>query len=90
MIKYALLPIAGLMMAGIAHAQPAEAINSQILLKTTSSWDGTPYVAYPQGQPELTVRNSNHGTRQQLRLAFPPNAVGRLCGLGRADRSSAG
>ncbi|MGV8863308.1 MAG: cupin domain-containing protein [Pseudomonas sp.] len=56
MIKYALLPIAGLMMAGIAHAQPAEAINSQILLKTTSSWDGTPYVAYPQGQPELTVR----------------------------------
>jgi len=38
-------------------AQKPQAVESKVLLKTTSSWDGTPYSAYPAGQPELTVLN---------------------------------
>jgi hypothetical protein len=28
---------------------------SDVLIKTSNSWDGTPYEAYTQGNPELTV-----------------------------------
>ncbi len=31
------------------------AIHSETLIQTDSSWDGTPYKAYPAGQPQLTV-----------------------------------
>jgi quercetin dioxygenase-like cupin family protein len=30
-------------------------ITSEVILQSTSAWDGTPYGAYPKGQPELTV-----------------------------------
>jgi quercetin dioxygenase-like cupin family protein len=30
-------------------------IEIETLAKSTSSWDGTPYKAYPPGQPQLTV-----------------------------------
>jgi quercetin dioxygenase-like cupin family protein len=30
-------------------------IKIETLAKSTSSWDGTPYTAYPAGQPQLTV-----------------------------------
>lgn len=38
-------------------------IDKQILLKSSASWDGTPYTAYPIGKPELTL----------LRLKIPAN-----------------
>jgi len=30
-------------------------VQSEILLRTGSSWDGEPYKSYPSGQPELTI-----------------------------------
>jgi len=33
----------------------ASGIQAETLLKSDSSWDGTPYSAYPPGRPELTV-----------------------------------
>ncbi|WP_440093868.1 cupin domain-containing protein [Pseudomonas syringae] len=39
--------------------QAAPAVKSSVLLKSKTSWDGTPYIAYPKGQPELTVLKIN-------------------------------
>jgi quercetin dioxygenase-like cupin family protein len=33
----------------------ASPIQMETLSQTTSSWDGTPYTAYPAGQPQITV-----------------------------------
>lgn len=45
--------------AGAIHTPTAVAAEPQVevtqLLKTTHSWDGTPYRAYPDGQPEVSV-----------------------------------
>ena len=30
-------------------------VQSEILLRTNSSWDGTPYQSYPSSQPELSI-----------------------------------
>ena len=30
-------------------------VMNETLLNTTTAWDGAPYIAYPQGEPELTV-----------------------------------
>ncbi|MDR6457231.1 quercetin dioxygenase-like cupin family protein [Chryseobacterium vietnamense] len=40
-------------------------IESVTLLKTTKSWDGTTYPAYPATQPEISV----------LKIAVPPNSA---------------
>lgn len=40
-------------------------VESQMLLKSTASWDGTPYTAYPTGQPELNL----------LRINIPANTA---------------
>ncbi|MEE4883166.1 cupin domain-containing protein [Pseudomonas alliivorans] len=45
----------------MADHKPAT-VQSSVLLKSTASWDGTPYTAYPQGQPELTI----------LKISIPP------------------
>jgi quercetin dioxygenase-like cupin family protein len=45
----------------VAEQQPA--IQSETLLQSRSSWDGQPYVAYPAGQPELSV----------LKITIPPH-----------------
>jgi quercetin dioxygenase-like cupin family protein len=45
----------------VAEQQPA--IQSETLLQSRSSWDGEPYVAYPAGQPELSV----------LKITIPPH-----------------
>ena len=54
--------VMGLMLAQSAKA--ADAV-SETLLKTTKSWDGTLYKAYPSGQPEVTV----------LRIYIPPHST---------------
>ncbi|EAN8120826.1 cupin domain-containing protein [Pseudomonas juntendi] len=38
---------------------------TEVLLRTTSAWDGTPYEAYPKGQPELAL----------LRISIPANTA---------------
>lgn len=38
-----------------AEAQGHSGVNTDILLKATSSWNGVPYTAYPAGPPELTL-----------------------------------
>ena len=30
-------------------------IQTEILIQSTSSWDGTPYVSYPAGRPQITI-----------------------------------
>jgi quercetin dioxygenase-like cupin family protein len=40
-------------------------VQRQIILQTTTSWDGTPYKAYPSGQPELSI----------LRFTMAPHSV---------------
>ena len=32
-----------------------EGVTSEVLLRSSSSWEGTPYIAYPEGTPELTL-----------------------------------
>lgn len=61
---YLLLPLMLLAGCATAHstapateAAKAPAVESRVLLKSTTSWDGTPYEAYPAGKPELTVVN---------------------------------
>ncbi|NII73433.1 quercetin dioxygenase-like cupin family protein [Dyella sp. SG562] len=48
-----------------AAASPAPAAESTTLLKTTRSWDGTPYPAYASGQPQITV----------LRIVIPAHST---------------
>lgn len=43
-------------------AEPAK-VQSEVLLRSTTSWDGVPYTAYPAGTPELTV----------LKITIPPH-----------------
>lgn len=40
-------------------------IEKEILLQSSESWDGTPYAAYPEGTPELTL----------LKLKIPANTA---------------
>src|SRR5471030_865680 len=59
MIKKILLTLACCTLAGTATAHEQPVVESRVLLKSTSSWEGTPNVAYPTGQPELTVLKIN-------------------------------
>ncbi|MEJ5051697.1 cupin domain-containing protein [Chryseobacterium culicis] len=45
------------------HSEYSDKIESVTLLKTTKSWDGTVYPAYPTTQPEISI----------LKIAVPPN-----------------
>jgi quercetin dioxygenase-like cupin family protein len=51
--------IAALLSSALVYSAAAEDASSRIkteaLLQSTTSWDGTPYKAYPAGQPEITV-----------------------------------
>jgi len=51
--------IAALLLSALMYSAAAEDASSQIktetLLQSTASWDGTPYKAYPAGQPKITV-----------------------------------
>ena len=40
-------------------------IQVETLIQSTSSWDGTPYKAYPAGQPQITV----------LKITIPPHTT---------------
>jgi quercetin dioxygenase-like cupin family protein len=63
MTKSVLLALAAVLFTGCTNAEkPVATVQSKALLKSTHSWDGTPYRAYPNGQPELTM----------LRITIPP------------------
>jgi quercetin dioxygenase-like cupin family protein len=51
--------IAALLSSALVYSAAAEDVSSRIktetLLQSTASWDGTPYKAYPAGQPKITV-----------------------------------
>ncbi len=50
--------------AGPNSTHPSSVSNTT-LLKTTSSWDGTPYKHYPAGQPQISV----------LKITIPAHTV---------------
>jgi quercetin dioxygenase-like cupin family protein len=53
---------APLLTSGAVLAADAPTATNEVLLKSTSSWDGTPYIGYPDGAPELTT----------LKITIPP------------------
>lgn len=44
-----------LLLIGSVKAENMDALHIETLLKSNSSWDGTPYESYPNDFPELTV-----------------------------------
>ena len=36
-------------------ADMSSPIQTEILIQSTSSWDGTPYTSYPAGRPQVTI-----------------------------------
>ena len=55
----------GLAALGSAHADNTPAIQKEVLSSGSTSWDGTPYIAYPAGAPELSV----------LKITIAPHAT---------------
>ena len=51
---------APLLASGAVLADDAPTVTSEVLLKSTSSWDGTAYIRYPVGTPELTTLKNHH------------------------------
>lgn len=49
------LLIALLVPAFVLAQTGSSPVNSETLLSSTSSWDGTPYKSYPSGVPQITV-----------------------------------
>jgi quercetin dioxygenase-like cupin family protein len=52
-----------LLQQSIVIGESRPAIQSETLLRSSSSWDGRPYAAYPTGRPELSV----------LKIIIPPH-----------------
>lgn len=53
----AMIALGGCATAQTSSSVPVSTVESTALLKSSSSWDGTAYEAYPVGKPELTVLN---------------------------------
>jgi quercetin dioxygenase-like cupin family protein len=64
--------VAGLFQYGIAVAGDQPAIQSETLLRTSSSWDGTPYTAYSPGQPELSILKITIPAHTQMKWHMHP------------------
>jgi len=52
-------------LSGCNTAAPTAAIERNVLLQSSASWDDTPYIAYPKTAPELSL----------LKLKIPANTV---------------
>ena len=63
-LKISSIVLAGLMMSGCSSTLVKPEIEKQILLQSSASWDGTEYIAYPDGRPELTL----------LKIKIPANS----------------
>ena len=55
-----------LLNSGVVLAADAPTATTEVLLKSTSSWDGTAYFRYPDGPPELTTVKITIPPRTQL------------------------
>jgi quercetin dioxygenase-like cupin family protein len=53
------------LLCSAAAENASSPIQVETLIQSTSSWDGTPYKAYPAGQPEITV----------LKITVPPHTT---------------
>jgi quercetin dioxygenase-like cupin family protein len=47
--------VASLLTGAVKAENTSSPIQTETLVQSTSSWDGTPYVSYPAGQPQITV-----------------------------------
>jgi quercetin dioxygenase-like cupin family protein len=65
MLKKIALLATGLTLLGSAVAQDEAAVKVETVIRTESSWDGTPYRSYPTGRPEITV----------LKITIPPHTA---------------
>jgi quercetin dioxygenase-like cupin family protein len=65
MLKKIALLVAGVTLLGSAAAQDQSGVKVETVIKTESSWDGTPYRSYPTGRPEITV----------LKISIPAHTV---------------
>ncbi|WP_373568718.1 cupin domain-containing protein [Pseudomonas sp. efr-133-TYG-103a] len=93
MMKRTSLIAMALLSAGcsaIPSAPPA--IESRVLLKSTTSWEGSAYQAYPAGQPELTVMRINIPANTSLKWhQHPmPNAAYVVSGQLRVETRDGG
>lgn len=52
-----------ILVVGFAFAQE-RVLHSDVLLRSSEAWNGSPYLAYPDGAPELSV----------LKITIPPNS----------------
>ena len=57
--------VLAVLVGGFASAQTTAPAQKQVLLKATGAWNGSAYVRYPPGQPQLTT----------LRLMIPPHTA---------------
>jgi quercetin dioxygenase-like cupin family protein len=64
-VHRALAATSWLIATGLALADDAHRVDADVLVQSTGSWNGKPFEAYPQGQPELTV----------VRMTIPPNTT---------------
>lgn len=53
-----------LSLSGSVLARDADVIHTDVLAKSTASWDGSKLPSYPEGPPEITI----------LRIKVPPGA----------------
>jgi quercetin dioxygenase-like cupin family protein len=63
--------LASAVFASAAVESPSP-IRIETLAKTTSSWDGAPYRAYPSGQPQLTVLKITIAPHTTLKWHYHP------------------
>jgi quercetin dioxygenase-like cupin family protein len=54
-----------MMMSFVSNAAEGANVTSKTILKTSQSWDGSSYEAYPSGKPELSI----------LKITVPPHTV---------------
>jgi quercetin dioxygenase-like cupin family protein len=59
------LPLASSALCFAAAENAYSPIQVETLVQSTSSWDGTPYKAYPAGQPQIAV----------LKITIPPHTT---------------
>ncbi|WP_300629678.1 cupin domain-containing protein [Pseudomonas sp.] len=54
-LKYLAAMAVGTLLLGCNTPSKNTQIEKEVLLERSESWDGTPYKAYPSGQPQLTL-----------------------------------
>jgi len=56
MVRYVLsATILLLLTAAVARAEPEQGVQTKLLVKSTTAWNGRPYEKFGEGRPELTV-----------------------------------